>query len=73
MKTNTQHIQLTINGEPKAVPLKTTVLDWIRNCKLEGKRVAIERNGEIVPKSQYEQVFLQESDVLEIVVAVGGG
>jgi sulfur carrier protein len=73
MKPNTQHLQLTINGEPKSVPLNTTVLDWIRDVKLESKRIAVERNGEIVPKSQYAHVFLQEGDTVEIVVAVGGG
>lgn len=41
--------------------------------QLGGKRVAVERNGEIVPRSQYVQVKLQDGDQLEIVVAVGGG
>jgi sulfur carrier protein len=40
---------------------------------LAGKRVAVERNGEIVPKSQHPQVPLADGDRLEIVVAVGGG
>ncbi|MFP3616279.1 sulfur carrier protein ThiS, partial [Paraburkholderia sp. SIMBA_050] len=38
-----------------------------------GKRVAVERNGEIVPKSQHAQTALSDGDQIEIVVAVGGG
>ncbi len=40
---------------------------------LSGKRLAIERNGEIVPRGQFAEVLLQEGDKLEIVGAVGGG
>ncbi len=40
---------------------------------LVGKRIAIERNGEIVPRSQFENVLLSDGDQLEIVGAVGGG
>ena len=41
--------------------------------ELSGKRVAVERNGEIVPRSRYSVTRLAEGDALEIVVAVGGG
>ncbi len=40
---------------------------------LEGKRIAVERNGEIVPKSRYAETMLVDGDTLEIVGAVGGG
>jgi sulfur carrier protein len=40
---------------------------------VEGKRIAIERNGEIVPRSRYAEVMLSDGDRLEVVVAVGGG
>jgi sulfur carrier protein len=40
---------------------------------MEGKRIAIERNGEIVPRSRYEATTLADGDRLEVVVAVGGG
>ncbi len=39
----------------------------------QGKRIAVERNGEIVPRSKFDQTILVEGDRLEIVVAVGGG
>ncbi len=41
--------------------------------ELSGKRVAVEKNGEIVPRSRYAQTRLADGDALEIVVAVGGG
>ena len=40
---------------------------------MEGKRIAIERNGEIVPRSRYRELELADGDRLEVVVAVGGG
>jgi len=45
----------------------------IEELELEGKRIALERNGEIVPRSQFASVKLTDGDALEIVVAVGGG
>lgn len=66
-------ITLTINGSAQSfeAPIKLAAL--LENMQLTGKRVAIERNGEIVPRSQYVQVELLNGDQLEIVVAVGGG
>jgi sulfur carrier protein len=40
---------------------------------LQGKRIALERNGEIVPRSQFGAMELNDGDTLEVVVAVGGG
>jgi sulfur carrier protein len=45
----------------------------IEELELKGKRIALERNGEIVPRSRFDQVALADGDALEIVVAVGGG
>jgi sulfur carrier protein len=49
------------------------VASLIRELGLEGKRVAVERNGEIVPRSRYAETPLADGDKLEIVGAVGGG
>ena len=49
------------------------MLDLLRELHLAGKRVAVERNGEIIPRSQFEALELADGDALEIVVAVGGG
>jgi sulfur carrier protein len=66
-------ISLTINGQPAELPQAMTVAALLETRGLAGKRVAVERNGEIVPKSQHSQVAVQAGDRLEIVVAVGGG
>ncbi len=50
-----------------------TVANLIQVLGLEGKRLALERNGEIVPRGAFEQTWLASGDKLEIVGAVGGG
>ncbi len=66
-------IELSINGESKRIAPHTSVAQLIEELQLAGKRVAVERNGEIVPRSQHAAVELHAGDRLEIVVAVGGG
>ena len=64
---------LTVNGQPVHVPTGTTVATLLASMNTAGKRVAVERNGEIVPKSQHATTLLAVGDRLEIVIAVGGG
>jgi sulfur carrier protein len=66
-------INLLINGESRQFPASLSVSRLVELLELQGKRVAIERNGEIVPRSQYPETALADGDHLEIVVAVGGG
>jgi sulfur carrier protein len=66
-------ISLTINGEPRRFEAPLTAAQLITSLELTGKRVALERNGEIVPRGQFEQQQLSDGDSVEIVVAVGGG
>ena len=66
-------ITLTVNGLPQPLEAPTTLAQLLDTMQLTGKRVAVERNGEIVPRSQYALVDLLDGDQLEIVVAVGGG
>jgi len=66
-------IQLTINGETRQFDQTITITQLIDQHNLQGRRIAIERNGEIVPRSQYNDQFLADGDRLEVVVAVGGG
>ncbi|MEO6117988.1 MAG: sulfur carrier protein ThiS [Methylotenera sp.] len=67
-------IQLTINGKPRNFDAEIfSVASLVTMLDLEGKRLAIECNGEIVPRSQFEQTQLEDGDKLEIVGAVGGG
>ena len=66
-------IRLVLNGQPERLDAPLTVAGLLERRGLAGKRVAVERNGEIVPRGQHAATQLAEGDVLEIVVAVGGG
>jgi sulfur carrier protein len=66
-------MNIQLNGEARQIEAGTTVIALLEMLGYLGKRVAVEKNGEIVPKSQHEQTVLQQNDKLEIVVAVGGG
>lgn len=66
-------MQLTINGAPREVEACATLAELIHAVGLEGKRIAVERNGEIVPRSAYAATAIAGDDRLEIVAAVGGG
>lgn len=66
-------LQLSINGEAKTFAGPLTVTTLIEQLGFASKRVALERNGEIVPRSQHAATELTDGDVLELVVAVGGG
>ena len=66
-------IEILLNGSAYPVAPDSNLADLVQALGYAGKRIAIERNGEIVPKSQYAQTRLAVGDRLEIVVAVGGG
>ena len=66
-------IELSVNGVARRMEQGANVAHLLSALELSGKRVAVERNGEIVPRSQYADTRLAEGDALEIVVAVGGG
>ncbi len=66
-------IEVTINGRARSFTAPLNIAGLLGQLELEGKRIALERNGEIVPRSQFAVVELAHGDALEIVVAVGGG
>ena len=67
-------LRVTVNGSTRTLDAAACdVAALVRALGLEGKRVAVERNGEIVPKSRYGDTPVLEGDRLEIVAAVGGG
>ena len=71
--TTTVSVRLVVNGESQTHPVGTTVADLVAAQVAAGKRIAIERNGTIVPRSEQASAVLEDGDQLEIVVAVGGG
>jgi len=66
-------IALTVNGEARRFERPLNCQQLIEALALAGKRVALERNGEIVPRSRLAEQMLADGDRVEIVVAVGGG
>ena len=66
-------MQITTNGSIRSYDGPLTVADLLQTMALAGRKLAVERNGEIVPRSAHASTLLAEGDRLEIVVAVGGG
>jgi sulfur carrier protein len=66
-------MEIVLNGQAKILAGPLSVAALVAELGFTGKRIAVERNGEIVPKSTYNQVMIAAADRLEIVVAVGGG
>jgi sulfur carrier protein len=66
-------IQVTVNGAAQRFDAPLDVAALLERLAMAGKKVAVERNGEIVPKSAHARTLLADGDQLEIVVAVGGG
>ncbi len=66
-------IEIDVNGDTRQVESGTTVSDLLQHLDLQGKRVAVEYNLEILPRSQHTATVLQSRDRVEIVHAIGGG
>lgn len=66
-------ITIHINGASRPCKAGVNIAELIAELGYTGKRIALERNGDIVPRSTYAQVVLADGDRLELVVAVGGG
>jgi len=66
-------IQITVNGAAHRFEAPVDVRALLEKLEMAGKKVAVERNGEIVPKSLHGKTLVEDGDQLEIVVAVGGG
>jgi sulfur carrier protein len=66
------HIQL--NGAPYVCGhASARISDLVHDLALDGKRIAVERNGQIVPKSMHRETVLVDGDKIEVVAAIGGG
>jgi len=66
-------IQVTVNGAARRFERPLAVDELVAQLELAGKKIAVEKNGEIVPKSAHGSTVVGDGDRLEIVVAVGGG
>ena len=66
-------IEVTVNGARQRFTSPMLVSALIESMSLQGKKLAVERNGEIVPRSAHASTLVANGDRLEIVVAVGGG
>ena len=66
-------LSLTVNGEPRRIAAGASIADLVQSLELDPLKVAVERNGGIVPRSTLADVALADGDVLEIVHFVGGG
>jgi len=66
-------IRITVNGAAHRFEQPIEVSALLSELNLQGKKIAVERNGEIVPRGAHASTLLADGDRLEIVVAVGGG
>ena len=66
-------IQVTVNGKAHRFEQPLEIAALLSRLELAGRKIAVERNGEIVPRSAHANTLVADGDQLEIVVAVGGG
>ena len=66
-------MNVAVNGETRPLDPGTTLAELLRDLDLEGKPVAVERNGSTVPKADHAHTQLADGDRVEIVTFVGGG
>jgi sulfur carrier protein len=66
-------VNITVNGEPRQLPAGAHAADLIERMGLGGRRLAMEVNREILPRSRFDSYRLQSGDRVEIVQAIGGG
>ena len=66
-------VKFQLNGESYLVESESTIQSLLKELSLVDKRVAIEVNQQIVPRSQYNDYIIQPDDQVEIIVAIGGG
>ena len=66
-------MQIQLNGESRDIPDNSSAADLVALLELTGKRLAMEVNLEIVPRTTYDEHMLHDGDQVEIVHAIGGG
>lgn len=66
-------MRITLNGESKEISVNQTIETLSNNLELQKKRFAVEVNEVIIPRNQHSSYLINDGDVIEIVVAIGGG
>lgn len=66
-------VRIEVNGEARGVPAGASIAELLALVGLDSRKVAVERNREIVPRSAYAATLLAEGDAVEIVHFIGGG
>ena len=66
-------MEIRLNGAPRTVPGQCSIAQLLEDAGLAGRRVAVEVNGEIVPRGLHGERLLAEGDQVEVVHALGGG
>jgi len=64
---------MKLNGSTVSLSMNQTLYDFLEAQKFDITTIAVERNGEIVPRTSYKNVILKDEDTLEVVRFVGGG
>lgn len=64
---------MKVNGKQQALSASVSLTQYLKENGYNEKRVAVERNGEIIPKAKFQDTILSDADTLEIVHFVGGG
>ena len=65
--------KIQLNGKKITIKSKETIYDLLKKLKLNNRKVAIEHNGVIIPKTSYKKKYLKNNDKLEVVHFIGGG
>ena len=66
-------MQIQVNGHLHDIASPISIAQLLVNLDMAGKRVAIELNHSIIPKSQHSETVLKEGDVIEVIQAIAGG
>ena len=66
-------VNVSVNGEPRRVSARLSIMQMLTELGLDPQRVAVERNRDVVPRSRLAEVMVEDGDQYEIVHFVGGG
>ncbi len=73
MRADELDLSVRVNGEPRRLPGSISIAEMLGELGLDPRKVAVERNLEIVPRSSLSEVCVEDGDAFEIVHFVGGG